>query len=118
MTRRRKLTAEDLGLIELIGESRKSLPGGWPTSPETVPVEVAVRAAERAYRRGVCQGAYYLLWSARGELDHRCGAAAERYIDRLLRWRMRGRDQRYARAEVPPEPPLWKKRVPGIRRSA
>lgn len=100
--RRGKLTEDDRRLLEDIGESSKAF-GSWPVSPELVPVDIAARAAERAYRRGVTQGAYYMLWHLRGTQDHSPGAPGEAFASRLWRWRTRGAREEYAKAELPPD---------------
>jgi hypothetical protein len=99
--RRGKLTMEERRLLEIIAESGKAF-GRWPTSPEMVPMDIALRAAERAYRRGVTQGAYFMLWHLRGSIDFRPGDKGETFATKLGNWRRRGARQEYARTELPP----------------
>lgn len=99
--RKRALTDDKFGLVRKIGESYKAF-GEWPDSPELVPVEVAARAAEMAYRRGVSQGAFYMFWHLRAARDLRPGNGGEVFAQRLRRWRVRGYEQKYAKAEPPP----------------
>lgn len=101
-------------LVRALGESYKT--SDWPTPrtevygeaheiPESVPVEVAARAAEMAYRRGVTQGAYYMLWRIHGQPPNSRpdpNLPGYAYADELMRWRDQGRAEQYARAEDPP----------------
>lgn len=103
--RKADLTRDEEDLVEQIGESYKAFRMG-PVSPDTVPLEVAIRAAERAYRRGVTQGAYYMLWHLRGSAGYKPGELGEAYASQLFRWRERGGQQKYAKFDLPPEPPL------------
>jgi hypothetical protein len=41
--------------------------GSWPESPESVPIDIAPRAAGRACRGGVTHGAYFMPWNLRGD---------------------------------------------------
>jgi hypothetical protein len=99
--RRGKLAVDERRLLEDIAESGKAF-GTWPTLPELVPIDIAMRAAERAYRRGVTQGAYFMLWHLRGTVSHDPHAPGEAFASRLWRWRMRGNREEYAKAELPP----------------
>lgn len=100
--RKRHLGEAEFWLVREIGEGHKAF-GMWPTSPELVPVEVAARAAEMAYRRGVSQGAFSMLWRLRDAQDLRPGNGGEAFARRLRQWRVRGYEQRYAKAEPPPD---------------
>jgi hypothetical protein len=99
--RRGKLTIDERRLLEEIGESGKAF-GMWPDSPESVPLDLAIRAAERAYRRGVTQGAYYMLWHLRGHTGYHPGQPGESFASKLMTWRTRGAREEYRRAELPP----------------
>jgi len=99
--RRGRLTAAECRLLEDIAESSKAF-GMWTVSPDLVPVDIAMRAAERAYRRGVTQGAYFMLWHLRGTKGYKPHAPGEAFASRLWRWRERGSREEYAKAELPP----------------
>jgi hypothetical protein len=97
--RRGKLTPDERRLVEDIAESGRAF-GMWPGVPGMIPVDLAVRAAERAYRRGVVQGAHYMLWHLRPET--RSQYSHPMFLGRLNRWRSRGTTQEHAIAELPP----------------
>lgn len=99
--RRRKLDEDEHWIVEDVGESRKAF-GMWPSSPEMIPVDIAARAAERAYRRGVVQGAHFMLWHLHPETK-RDWRRRPVFLDQLARWRERGGIQEYGKAEIPPE---------------
>lgn len=99
--RRGKLSIDEGRLLKDIAESHKAF-GMWPADPQMVPLDIAVRAAECAYRRGVVQGAYFMLWHLRPETQDGTGRVSA-FLSRLERWRTRGARQEYAKAELPPE---------------
>jgi len=101
--RRGKLNTDERRLLAEIGESFKAS-GPWPESPEYVPMDIAVRAAERAYRRGVTHGAYFMLWHLRGDAGYHPGQPGDEFAAKLSDWRMRGSREEYAKAEYPPGP--------------
>lgn len=98
--RRGKLTIDERRLVDDLGESFKAF-GRWPTTPETISIDLAARAAEQAYRRGVVQGAHLMLWHLHP--DSRTTSRRPAFLDRLDRWRARGRKQEHVTAELPPE---------------
>jgi len=108
-SRRGKLAADELRLLKDIAESSKAF-GMWPKDPEMIPVDIAVRAAEQAYRRGVVQGAHFMLWHLHPDTrDTR--ASTPMFLIRLNRWRTRGIAEQHAKAEIPPSwdsPLRWK----------
>lgn len=90
--------------IRDIGESSKVLE--WPTSPEMVSTDIAARASEMAYRRGVVQGAYFMLWRIHGQPQGWCDLDPDlpgyAYVHDLCDWREQGRMEHYGRGEEPP----------------
>lgn len=99
--RRRTLSYDERRLLHDIGESGKAV-GVWPDAGQAVAADVAARAAEMAYRRGVVQGAYFMLWHLRGSMDYQPGKPGEAFAERLGRWRSRGDRENYSKAEMPP----------------
>lgn len=106
-----KLATDERRIVGDIGESHKAF-GMWPARPATVPVDLAARAAERAYRRGVVQGAQYMLWHLVPD-SRKPGGERPAFLARLTGWRQRGVTQEHAQAELPPS---WDSTVPDRRR--
>lgn len=75
------------------------LPPGWP---DTVPAEVALRLAEKSYRRGVMQGAVFMTEEIALTRNPGLMSLAVAYIKRLEAWRNKGNSESWANGESPP----------------
>jgi hypothetical protein len=99
---------------ELTDDEREAVYTGADTSriwgrefdglPETVSIEVALRLAEKSYRRGAEQGAHFMRRHLYPRNSDYHGPGAE-YEHALRDWRGRGQAERYAYGELPPESP-------------
>jgi hypothetical protein len=96
-----KLTEDELRLVRHLADTSRQyggrgIPSGWPG---VVSAEVALRLAEKSYRRGVAQGSAFTL-----EAIINGGIAAGRDYDRALAaWRSLGIAEDWATGELPPE---------------
>jgi hypothetical protein len=94
------LSEDQLRLVRWLADTSRQFSGdgtphGWP---DMIPAEVALRLAEKSYRRGVTQGSGYAI----DEMRRGGIAAADAYDHALWEWRAKGVREEWASGELPP----------------
>lgn len=92
-----------LALVASLANTSRAY-GVRPGVPEMVPIEIALRLAEKAYRRGVTHGAEFMMETVDGGLTMKAVMRAGRFSRALSQWRERGRREGFGSGDFPPDP--------------